>query len=415
VMGFSNGGFFSYALACAIGNQLVAVTILAAMSEVQPSCPQRTNVLHFHNIDDNYNSPCDSPPCTSAGRRLAARELGSSPQHNTPTALRTYWLEGSTGGTTNGASGVTTGLFTLYSAALPNKVFEYYMYDGTPEHAYMVYAGTPAGAPDGLTMENYINTFWLARSAAGGAASPSPSPPPAVAGASSPPPAPKPEAPTGMVEEGGQGGAAAGDGDNDANDNAAAVESSDPCFPASGKVTLQGGKRVVLRDLKPGDRIRAATADGSLTIDTVSVFSLADRDATSRLIAISTFEGAILTVTPAHHLPVGATCCSEVRSASAVLVNDTVWADTGSASAALVAHRVVRIDAVKSAARGLYSPVLLHGTFPIVDGVATAFDDIQRVALAKRALPTAEALCSLTGTCALFRKVLLGPHRRYVD
>ena len=147
IAGYSNGGFFTYALTCAIGSRLRAVGVLAGMMEIQPSCPYRTNVIHLHNANDNMNTPMEYP---------------GSNQHNTPLELRTAWLEGATDPATNGAAGVTTGPFTLYSATQGALTYEYWSYAGPSEHSYMVYQGTPAGCPQGDTQEEYMVTFFLA-------------------------------------------------------------------------------------------------------------------------------------------------------------------------------------------------------------------------------------------------------------
>ena len=153
--GYSNGGFFTYALSCAIGNQLRAVVVLAGLMDVQ-SCPQRTNVLHLHNTNDNTNPPADASGGSKGGTAVSG----------TPTSLRTAWLDASTypGGTTNGASGSTTGAFTLYSASqgAAALTFEYWSYVGPSEHSYMVYTGTPYGCPQGVTQETYMANFFQA-------------------------------------------------------------------------------------------------------------------------------------------------------------------------------------------------------------------------------------------------------------
>jgi poly(3-hydroxybutyrate) depolymerase len=42
LLGYSNGGFYAYLLACTIGNQLAAIVVAAGLKEVQPSCPYRS-------------------------------------------------------------------------------------------------------------------------------------------------------------------------------------------------------------------------------------------------------------------------------------------------------------------------------------------------------------------------------------
>ena len=93
-----------------------------------------------------------------------------------------------------------------------------------------------------------------------------------------------------------------------------------PCFPGSAKVTLASGKVSTVDTLKEGDSIVAATADGSLTTDTVSFLSLAKPSASVADFVHLRTASANLTLTPAHHLPVGKTCCSELKQAKDVVV-----------------------------------------------------------------------------------------------
>lgn len=153
LLGYSNGGFFTYLLACTIGDRIAAAGVLAGLKEVPPTCPHRTSMVHFHDAADPMNIPVD-PPAGGKG--------GSTVQHGTPASLRADWLtegSGSTGSTTNGPNGVTTGDFTLYSATADGKRYEYWSYShsgGT--HNFDVYPTSPlpAGAPGGMGQEPYM-------------------------------------------------------------------------------------------------------------------------------------------------------------------------------------------------------------------------------------------------------------------
>ena len=157
-LGFSSGGFYSYALACAMGDELKAAVVVSALKYVQPSCPHVTNILHIHSAHDNYNVPVDPPNGTKPG---GAPEIGRPP------TLRDNWLDRLPAGsdaTTNGAAGVTSGDFTLYTAAETshgNLTYSYWSYLNGPErHAYIVYDGAPPGAPGGgVSMEQYIASY----------------------------------------------------------------------------------------------------------------------------------------------------------------------------------------------------------------------------------------------------------------
>jgi hypothetical protein len=61
-----------------------------------------------------------------------------------------------------------------------------------------------------------------------------------------------------------------------------------PCFPSSATVVLASGAKKSLDALKVGDEIIVATAEGVLTTDTVSALSLADKDAESTFLVLST-------------------------------------------------------------------------------------------------------------------------------
>jgi predicted esterase len=105
LMGFSNGGFYSYLLACTIGNELAGIVVLAGLKEVQPTCPHRTNMLHLHNANDNLNTQVDVTDGSKGTNQLGV-----------PTSLRTNWLASGSGSSGSSESGATQGAFTLYSA-----------------------------------------------------------------------------------------------------------------------------------------------------------------------------------------------------------------------------------------------------------------------------------------------------------
>ena len=58
--------------------------------------------------------------------------------------------------------------------------------------------------------------------------------------------------------------------------------------------------------------------------------------------------------------------------------------------------------------KGLFSPVLAHGSFPVVNGVVTSFDAIGKVTLASYGLAPLLRVCKATGTCGMLRYALLG-------
>ena len=182
----------------------------------------------------------------------------------------------------------------------------------------------------------------------------------------------------------------------------------DPCFPSEALVTMADGTPRRLGALRAGDAIVAARTDGTLTTDTVSLLSLADADVQgTTFVVLTTASGRNLTLTPTHHVPVGAACCADLKQAKDVAVGETVY-EAVSVSDAVRATQVQKIGtAIKP---GLHSPVLSHGTMPIVNGVATSFDALHNVRLASYGLPLLEA----TGLTATFRDAVLGAEHKYI-
>jgi len=191
---------------------------------------------------------------------------------------------------------------------------------------------------------------------------------------------------------------------------------SDPCFPSSSMVTTlraSDGSRTAatrLDGLREGDVIVAATADRTLTTDTVSLFSIAKLEAHDvPFVVLTTSTNHSLTLTGSHHLPVGASCCSTLKKANDVTVGETVWVvSSGAAVATAVASKAL------TKAAGLHSPVLTNGGFPVVNGVVTSFDSIEKVTLAKHGLAPLLAACKATGTCERFRSLFLGDYKKYL-
>ena len=211
-----------------------------------------------------------------------------------------------------------------------------------------------------------------------------------------PPPSPPPSPPSPPPAAAGGGGAPGGGG-------ATAV---DPCFPSDALVTMVDGTPRRLDALRAGDTIVAARADGTLTNDLVSHLSLADTDVKgTSFVVLTTESGRNVTLTPTHHVPVGPTCCANLKEAKDIVVGETVYEAV--VSAAVRATQVKKIGtAIKP---GLHSPVLSHGAMPIVNGVVTSFDSMEIVRLAAYTLPLLEA----TGLTATFRDAVLA-QRKYI-
>eukprot|EP00965_Chrysotila_dentata_P233174 6199431-Pleurochrysis_carterae.AAC.1 len=180
------------------------------------------------------------------------------------------------------------------------------------------------------------------------------------------------------------------------------------CFPADAKVTLSNGTIVRIDSLRNGDTMLAATVDGRLSSDEVTLFSIAMPKAVAPFISLST-SNATLKLTPEHHLPVGPTCCNSLKKAKDVVVGDVVWtAQTQEISSTIVTRKSV-VNGV-----GLHSPVLMNGGFPIVDGLVTSFDSIEQVSLARKGLSSVVGACTASGTCKLFRNLFFGGDEKYI-
>jgi len=188
------------------------------------------------------------------------------------------------------------------------------------------------------------------------------------------------------------------------------------CFPSTAIVSMRDGARKTIDTLREGDEILAATAgDGRLVYDAVSLFSLADPAADAALLTLVTDSNATLTLTPTHRLPIGAACCAVSEQARHVTVGQCVWVaphPTAIANAGAQLLQPAMVVAIAPALprtpqpRGLFSPLLAHGTLPVVDGVATAFNSPHIVALDSLALPLALLLCKAFSTCSALRRTV---------
>jgi len=186
-----------------------------------------------------------------------------------------------------------------------------------------------------------------------------------------------------------------------------ASTSDDPCFPSSAVVTKADGSKVSVNTLREGDAIAAVTANGELTTDTVSLLSIVKPEvaATAFLVLTATADKSRLvnlTVTAAHHVPVGAACCSSLKQAGEVEIGEIIYTIKNGRAAPSTVTMIGKV--VKA---GLHSPVLTNGHFPVVDDTVTAFDSATKMHLAAYALPILEPACKATGTCTSL-KMLVG-------
>ena len=173
---------------------------------------------------------------------------------------------------------------------------------------------------------------------------------------------------------------------------------AEPCFPSKATVTLESGHAARMDELRAGDKILAARADGTLYHDTVSRFSLAKSDVTAAFVSL-TMGNKQVSLTATHHLPVGPS--KTLKQAADVKQGETVWI---AEKAALSPQTVTKIDLVIG--EGLHNPLLVNGGLPVVDGVATSFNTQTIVTFDSYAVPIVETLCAATGTCDSVRKAV---------
>lgn len=182
-----------------------------------------------------------------------------------------------------------------------------------------------------------------------------------------------------------------------------------PCFPSHSLVTMADGKMARVGALKEGDAIVAVTMDGTLTTDSVTLLSISEPEASATFDVLTTAANTTLTLTPAHHVAVGTSCCATFKQAKDVNVGETVHIVT---EGAITTTTVVAKSSTHDT--GLHSPVLLHGGHPVVDGHVTAFDRIESVTLARYGLVPLIKGCKATGTCSSMREMFLGADAKYL-
>ena len=189
---------------------------------------------------------------------------------------------------------------------------------------------------------------------------------------------------------------AAATADSSSSHVACPEKDDDPCFPSSATVKLANGTVRSIDALRPGDAIVAVDASGDLTTGIVSTLSTASPEAQASFLNLTT-PSATLLVTPEHHLPVGAACCTHLKKARDVAVGDVLW------TASVTGARAVRVTAKGVAVGwGLHSPVLTNGAFPVVEGIITSFDRIEAVTFATYGLQFVEPLLQAAKVVALW-------------
>ena len=124
----------------------------------------------------------------------------------------------------------------------------------------------------------------------------------------------------------------------------APTNGNNPCFPSSSIVTKADGTPSRIDALKEGDEIVAATHDGTIGTDTVSLLSIAKPEAEATFVSLVTDANVTISLTPGHHLPIGESCCSSLKTAKDVQLGEKVWAVE---AGAIVARTVAKKQLVK--------------------------------------------------------------------
>jgi desert hedgehog protein len=148
------------------------------------------------------------------------------------------------------------------------------------------------------------------------------------------------------------------------------------CFPATATVWLEDGSQKAMRDVRLGDRIMIARADGSLGYEEVYLNTHKDPLSAAPYVELTLASGRSLTLSPRHFIPVAAgpaaTWAEQVaKGANEIAVNDVVWsrADDGR----MVPDEVAAVRTTVEV--GAYNPLTMNGTIVVDCVVASAHSD----------------------------------------
>ena len=183
------------------------------------------------------------------------------------------------------------------------------------------------------------------------------------------------------------------------------------CFPGAAWVTLEDGRRQLMRDLRPGDRVLASTeSDGSGDLLYSPVLTFLHRDPTTRkhFYVVITESGARLSLTAAHLLFASDGPCNRTRTAGDLR---TIFASEvqpgmcvvvtserqpgGSVESTPRLSRVVGVQV--GAGRGVFAPLTEHGTLVANGVLASCYAVVEDQALAHWAFGPLRVLLRWTG------------------
>ena len=193
------------------------------------------------------------------------------------------------------------------------------------------------------------------------------------------------------------------------------------CFPGNSLVTLEGGAKKLMCDLRPGERILASSgSDGSGEPLYSEVVTFLDRqpDAHKTFYTLGTARGANLTLTAAHLLfATDAADCSrsalkeafasDVRPGQCVLTygqgdeeqEEEREEGTQTRKGGVRRGHLTRVTWVEvREGRGAFAPLTRHGTLVVDDVLASCYAAVDQQWLAHWALGPLRALHSLAGS-----------------
>ncbi|XP_072758784.1 sonic hedgehog protein [Anoplolepis gracilipes] len=144
------------------------------------------------------------------------------------------------------------------------------------------------------------------------------------------------------------------------------------CFPAKSLIRTENGGTKTLDELHLGDRIAALNSHGDIVYSEVIAFLDRASSETRQFVRLTTESGRVLTLTPAHLVPVegrSSIFAAKVQPGDRVLVRDT--AATNDTDSHLRWDKVVETKLVLE--KGVYAPLTTEGTLVVDDVVASCY------------------------------------------
>lgn len=171
------------------------------------------------------------------------------------------------------------------------------------------------------------------------------------------------------------------------------------CFSANSEVTLEGGARVPMSQLNPGDRVLSADESGNLFYDKVFRVTHWDQETVAGHVRITTDSGHVLELTPNHYVHAGGLGGDSLKTAGEVAEGDELFVvgEDGAVTAASVA------SAERVSGQGLFNVHTLSGRI-VVNGVvsshfstSTTWSDYAKLSVAPYWYTALDTVTSLLG------------------